>query len=124
MIKKREALLLYKSYIIPYFDNGNLWYGAANEKHLRGLQTLEKRYIRIITGPSKGVNLDKAHKELSPFKLNDREKISQLKFAHRSPNLGSLVTHTGRILRSHRKKLLTRPTANNAKFEKSFIKKA
>lgn len=58
------------------------------------------------------------------LKLNVREKISQLKFAHKlSRKPGNLVNHSGRTLRSNRNKLLNNPTANNTKFEKSFMKK-
>lgn len=68
LIERREALLLYKSYIIPYFDLGNLWYTAANEQLTRGLQTLQNKCIRIINGKyTSSNNTELDHKEISLF---------------------------------------------------------
>lgn len=125
LIEGKEALLLYKSYIIPYFYLGNLWYNAANEQIVRGLQTIQNKCIRIIYGTKCKSNIEKALTELNIFKIQDRSKLSLLKHAHvmsRTP--GNLVKHTGRSLRSNRRKLLAIPRANNSKFEKSFLKKA
>lgn len=37
----RESLLLFKSGIIPFFDQGDLFFNAASKEQLQGLQTLQ-----------------------------------------------------------------------------------
>lgn len=124
LIEQREALLLYKSYIIPYFDLGNLWFNTATDQVILGLQTLQNKSIKNIYGKNNHLSPDEAHKELRLFKVCDRIKIVLIKQAHRMARMpGNLVKHRGRLLRSNRTKMLTVQRANNSKYEKSFLTK-
>lgn len=120
LIDQKDAALLYKSYILPYFDLGNLWYHSACVHHKRTLQVLQNKCIKIIIGKKNYHDSNTAHRELSLLKLDDRVKISQLKFAHRmSRKPGNLEPHSSRALRSNRN-YAKKPTSTKCQIWKRF----
>lgn len=44
LLSIKESLLLFKSKIMPYFDQGNLFYNVASKNILHGLQVLQNMF--------------------------------------------------------------------------------
>lgn len=68
-LETKEALLLYKSKILPYYDIGDLFYDSANADQDRCLQTLQNKCIRIIYGSYSGLSTDVLHKKGNLLKV-------------------------------------------------------
>lgn len=46
----KEALLLFKSKIMPFFDQGDFLYDISNADQARGLQFLQNKCLKIVYG--------------------------------------------------------------------------
>lgn len=90
-LKRRDALTLYRSSILPYFDQGALFYSSANIKTLTSLQTLQNKSLRIIYPRREWRGTTHAHVHSRLMKIEDRCKFAMLKYAQqRSYNESNL----------------------------------
>lgn len=121
-----ESLLLYKSSILCYFDQGDVYYSVATKQELASLQTLQNKCLRVIYGSKKKwPGTDVAHQCCNLLRLGDRRKISLLKYAQtRSYNRANMQRHNVRDLRSNRKLLQNEPRYRTSRMEKSFLVKS
>lgn len=55
LLVNKEALLLYKSKILPYYDLGSLFYESASADQVQRLQTLQNKCVKIIFGNNTGL---------------------------------------------------------------------
>lgn len=67
----KQALLLYKSKIISYFDQGCIFYEGANSELLHGLQVLQNKCLRIIYPRRQWINMMEAHRMSNILKKID-----------------------------------------------------
>lgn len=122
LLGSKEALLLYKSKILPYFDIGSLYYDSANADQVRCLQTLQNKCVRTIFGKNTGLSGDELHKKGRLLNTRTRRKMTLLKYAHQlSYHNCNLKDHNTRSLRSNRRILLKQKMAKKTKYEKCFI---
>lgn len=118
----RDALLLYKSSILPFIDLGCIFYVACDKARQQSLQTLQNRCLRAIIGRKLWSNTTDAHTLCKLQTVGQRQKLFLLKFGHKlSFKPSNLVRHQARTLRSARKTLLHKVRPNNSKYEKSYI---
>lgn len=121
-LKTNDALTLYRSAILPYFDQGSLYYQCANKNILSGLQTLQNKALRIIYTRRQWVNTDTVHKTSRLLPIHERNKLILLKHAHHKAlnnvNLRD-IRKTG--LRSSNKTFLKKEIPKCTSYERSFI---
>ena len=74
---------LYYTLIHSYFNYGCLLWGNAKRKHLKMLETIQKKAVRIISKSSYNAPTTESFKRLSILKLSDvyRLQISQYMYA-------------------------------------------
>lgn len=65
----KNALLLYKGKMLPYLDQGDLFYDSANADQVSGLQTLQNHCLRIIYGKKSRTNICELHKKSKLLRL-------------------------------------------------------
>lgn len=121
-LKQSDALTLYRSSILPYFDQGALFYSSTNKKTFCSLQTLQNKSLRIIY-PRKGwKGTSHAHTTSRLMLIEDRCRFAMLKYAQqRSFTNSNLRKSDTRRLRSDKKKLLKTSKPNCVIYEKSFV---
>lgn len=118
----RESMLLFKSSILCYFDQGSLFYHSATVHDLKQMQVLQNKCLRIIYSKKNWDNTENAHKSNNILTCHNRRILFLLKRAHvLAFTPGNLKDHSIRSLRSMRKLLLKEPRCHNCKFEKSYI---
>lgn len=81
-LTKKDALTLYKSTILPFFDQGSPFYISANKNSLKSLQSLQNRALRIIYGKKNWPGTENAHKECKLLNTDDRRNFFLLKHAN------------------------------------------
>lgn len=81
-INERDALLLYKSSIIPYFDIGSLFYSGACRNETDGLQTLQNNCLRTIVGKKKWSNTTIAHERCKILTVKQHRQLTLVKYGH------------------------------------------
>lgn len=118
-----DSLLLYKTSILCFFDQGDIYYNVATVHELNSLQTLQNKCLRVIFGSKKKwPGTKKAHVDCSLLKIRDRRMISLLKYAHiKSFNRSNVQCHNSRQLRSSRKLRLKVRKCKTRFLERSFI---
>lgn len=118
-----DSLLLYKTSILCFFDQGDIFYNAATRHELAAMQTIQNKCLRVIFGSKKkwpGTEL--AHKNCNLLKIKDRRNISLVKYAHiKSFNTNNLQSHNTRQLRSSNRLLLKEQRCKTNTLEKSFV---
>lgn len=121
----KEALTLYKSCILPYFDQGSLYFDCAVKDILKGLQTFQNKCLRLVTGKKRWEGTQEAHRKANLLSVADRRNLSLLKFAHKqSYDRTNLREVHDRSMRSNRRLLLKEPRSNCRQFDKSFVLKS
>lgn len=121
-LKRSDALTLYRSSILPYFDQGALFYSCANKKTQQSLQTLQNKSLRIIYPKKEWIGTAHAHKASRLMLIEDRCKFAMLKYAQvRSLDVSNLAVSGPNRLRSSKKKLLKTNTPNCRAYENSFV---
>ena len=76
----REALLtIYKSYIRPHFDYGDVKYGQSyNDSFHAKLETYQYKAVLVMTGTNKGSSTEKFYQELGIEDLRLRRWFRKL----------------------------------------------
>lgn len=121
----KDALTIYRSSLLPYFDQGDIFYSSASKSSLQSLQTLQNKALRIVYSKKHWKGTHQAHIKSKLLYLNQRRTTSLLKYAHtQSYNPDNLKKINARTLRSSQKTQLKAQLAKNTKFEKSFVYQA
>lgn len=120
-LRTKDALTLYRSSILPYFDQGLLYYHSANAGPLKGLQSLQNKSLRIIYTKRNWHGTEDAHRNSNLLPIKDRYKLTLLKYAHRrSFNRENIKKTRDTRLRSSNKTYLKTEIPKNATYERSF----
>lgn len=118
----KDALTLFKSSILPYFDQGDVFYSCANKSTLHNLQTLQNKILRTIFTKKHWEGTHHAHVKNKLLYLNQRRKASLQKYVHSlSYVVTNLKTPISRNLRSTGKVLLKTVRAKTKKYERLFV---
>lgn len=121
-ISEKEAFLLYKACIMPFLDQGDVFYSCARKDVLKSFQTIQNRALRIIIGKKNWVNTITAHSRLLFLTTSNRRNLNILCYAHKlSLKSENLKSHSMRSLRSNRKLLLVEPRSHCRSYDKSFV---
>lgn len=121
----REALLIFKSCILPYQDIGDVFYSGATIERMKGLQTAQNKCLRTIYGAKNWPGVIRAHRNNNILLCMERRNLNLLKFAHKkSFKRCNLQQHKGRALRSNRKLLLNLRMSKTQIYSKSYVLRA
>lgn len=121
-ISEKDASTLYKSCIMPFLDQGDIYYSCAKKESLKSLQTQQNRALKIIIGKKKWVDTKSAHAQTNIAPTTDRRNLNLLCFAHKlSYKPYNLKPHGTRSMRSNRKLLLLEPRSYCQAYDKSFV---
>lgn len=118
----RDAKALYKSSILPYIDQGSIFYGNARKDTLGGLQTLQNSCLRTIYGKKNWPGINMAHHEMNLFTTNKRRLFNLMVYTHElSYNPRNMKPVGKRTLRSSTKKYLKLEPPKTSAYKKSFV---
>lgn len=121
-LRTKYALTLYRSSILPYFDQGSLNYQCATKNTIKGLQSLQNKALRIIYSRRDWISTDSAHKTNRLLPDTERRKYALLKYAHtKSLNKVNLRDVHNVGLRSSKKPYLKTTISKNTNYERSFV---
>lgn len=122
IVGQNETLTLYKSSILPFIDQGDLFYGASTKELLKSLQTLQNNCIRTIYGKTNWPGTQQAHNACRLLFLKDRRTCHLLKRAHcKSFSRENLRANSNNGLCSGARLLLIEARVYAHKFAGSYI---
>ena len=82
VLNQEQALALYKSKILPYFDYGDIFYNKTYIRTTDKLQKLQNRAIRLCLGRDSRYNVLLLHQESKIPKLENRRHTHLLNFVY------------------------------------------
>lgn len=122
MLGVRNALILYKSCILPYIDHGSLFYDCTTKDLLKGIQSLQYKCLKKITGKKKRDSTSAIQIKYNLLSTHNRRKLNLLKYAHKLSFVpGNIKEDHSRSLRSNRKILLKEQRSNCRQFDRCFL---
>lgn len=98
-----DALRLYKSSILPFYEIGSIFYNCCDKNNLAGLQNLQNKSHKVIIGKRNWNGIDQAHIKCGLLKTESRRIINLLIHGHQPYNPLPLESHEMRSLRPNRK---------------------
>lgn len=117
-----DAKVLYKRSILPYIDQGSIFYGSARKDLLCGLQTLQNSCLRTIYGRKNWPGTKTAHQETKQLTTNKRRIFNLMVYTHElSYNRMNLKPIGQRTLRSNDKMYLKLAPPRTNAYKKSFV---
>lgn len=120
----KESLLLYKSSILCYIDQGDLFFSAGNKSQHQALQIMQNRCLRVMYGKKNWPGIEQAHEQCNLLFIKDRRILSLLKYAHRlSFTPDNLKEIDVQALRSNKKLLLKLKISRTTFMDKAFFYK-
>lgn len=120
-----EAMIIFKSSILPFFDVGDIFYIGTNLEQKKSLQTLQNKCLRTIYGRKAWPGTEEAHRRNNLLLTKERQLLHLLRYAQlKSFDRTNLRPHHLRTLRSNRRLLLLDNRVRHTKYGKSFVHKA
>ena len=120
-IDKRQALTIYKSKIMPYFDYGDIFLLGVQVKTRNMLQKLQNRALRLVLNRDSRHNVwDLHHEALTPM-LDKRRECHLVNYMYKRKSDPKYVLNPNRQLRRYEAPVLVEYQSQNATFERSII---
>lgn len=120
-----EAMLIFKSSILPFFDVGDIFYTGSNVELRKSLQTQQNKCLRTIYGRRNWPGTEEAHPNNNLLLTKERQLQHLLRYSQiKSFDRSNLRPHINRTLRSNRKMLLNQNGVKHTKYGKSFVHKS
>ena len=117
----QQAITIYRSMIVPYFDYGDIFLCNINMKTIDKLQKLQNRALRVCLALDGRSNVNELHNVCNVNKLSHRRNVHLLNFAfHRAQNV-NFLKEGNRELRRYNAPVLREPKSNNKSFERSLL---
>ena len=120
-IDKEQAITIFKSKIIPYFDYGDIFLYKIQVKTKNTLDRLQNCVLRIVLGKDTRYNGWRVHQEAKTPFLNDRRICHLENFAYKRHLNERYVDNPKRPLRIHDAPVLREHRSNNGSFERSIL---
>ena len=116
-----QAITIYKSKIVPYFDYGDIFLMNVTIKTQTKLQRLQNRALRICLAQDGRSNVNDMHNTCSINKLDHRRSAHLLNFVYKRAQDEKYRQEKGRDLRRYNAPILQEIKANNKYFERSIL---
>ena len=116
----QQAITIYRSMIVPYFDYGDIFLTKVSQKTIDKLQKLQNRALRICLARDGRSNVIDLHNTCNINKLNHRRQVHLLNFSyHRAQDAQFLKEGNGE-LRRYDAPIMKETKSNNNSFERSL----
>ena len=116
-----QAISIYKSKVVPYFDYGDIFLLGINQKTIDKMQKLQNRALRICLALDERSNVNDMHNTCSINKLNERRETHLLNFVYRRAQDVNHIQEGNRELRRFDAPVLKEVKSNNKSFERSVL---
>ena len=120
-LDKKQALTIYKSKILPYFDYGDIFLMGTHVKTRDMLQKLQNRALRLVLNKDSRYNVWQLHHEANVPYLNDRRDCHLVNFVYYRKNCQEYVNVPNRQLRQYEAPVLIEYQSDNVTFERSIL---
>ena len=120
-ITTHQALTIYKSKILPYFDYGDIFYINTFVKPRDKLQRLQNRGLKLCLGLNARFDTDLLHIEAKVPKLGSRRACHITNFVFHRAHDPQYIKIIDRNLRRFNAPILTEIIANNITFSRSLL---
>ena len=121
IINNIQALTIYKSKILPYFDYGDIFYNNTYVRTTNKLQKLQNRAIRLCLGHDSRYNVALLHQESKIPRLENRRHVHLLNFIYPRSRNHSYTNILNIPLRRYDAPILYEPIPNNESFRRSIL---
>ena len=120
-ITTEQAITIYRSKIVPFFDYGDIFLMNITTGTKQKLQKMQNRALRICMEAEGRTNVNMLHNTCNVNKLDDRRKTHLLNFVYKRAQ-NAEYQHMGiRALRRYEAPILKEIKSNNKYFERSII---
>ena len=120
-LNKHQALTIYRSKIMPYFDYGDIFLTGIQVKTRDMLQKIQNRALRLILNRNSRHNVWELHHEaLIPF-LDDRRTCHLANLVYKRKHIQDYIQLPNRRLRNFEAPVFIEYQSNNATFERSVL---
>ena len=120
-ITVQQAITIYRSKIVPYFDYGDIFLINISQKSIDKLQRLQNRALRICLAQDGRSNVNQLHNTCNINKLEYRRRAHLLNFVYKRAQSFEYVNEGRRELRRFDAPVLMETRANNKSFERSIL---
>ena len=100
-LRRENALLIYKSMILPYIDYADVILCEANKKDLDKLQKLQNKCLKICLEKNRRFNTGKSHRLAKVPFLNDRRAAHVRNFMYKRKDNRALLNNREIRTRAH-----------------------
>ena len=116
-----QALTIYRSKIVPYFDYGDVFLMNVTVRTKEKLQRMQNRALRICLKTEGRSNVNMLHNTCSINKLDDRRVSHLLNFVYNRAQSDEYLQLGGRDLRRYDAPILKEIKSNVKNFERSIL---
>ena len=120
-ITTEQAITIYKSKIVPYFDYGDIFLMNITSKTKQKLQKVQNRGLRICMEAEGRTNVNFLHNTCNVNKLDDRRSTHLLNFVYNRAQKEEYCQTGPRALRRYNAPILKEVKSNNKNFERSIL---
>ena len=120
-ITNDQALTIYKSKILPYFDYGDIFYLKTHLRTLYKLQKLQNRALKLCLGKHARYGTDLIHTEANVAKLDARRTCHIINFIYYRSRLPQYIRNVDRQLRRYDAPIMIEHVSNNHTFDRSIL---
>ena len=120
-IDKKQALTIYKSKIMPYFDYGDIFLLGTQIKTKDMLQKLQNRVLRLVLNKDSRHNVRELHREAKTPYLDKRRDCHLANFVFKRKFNPNYLHVPNRQLRMHEAPVFIEYQSQNATFERSVL---
>ena len=120
-ITNEQALTIYKSKFLPYFDYGDVFYLKTHLRTLYKLQKLQNRALKLCLGHNARYNTDIPNAEAEVAKLEPRRTCHIVNFIYHRSHIPCYVRTVDRQLRRFDAPIMTEIASNDSSFSRSVL---
>ena len=120
-IDKKQALTIYKSKIMPYFDYGDIFLLGVQVKTKDMLQKLQNRALRLVLNRDSRHNVWELHHEALTPMLDKRRECHLLNCMYKRKHQPQYIQNPRRQLRVYEGPVFIEYQSQNATFERSVM---
>ena len=120
-INIEQAICIYRSKILPYFDYGDIFYNNTFQRILYKLQILQNRALRICLNKDSRYHVNLLHSESNIPLLTNRRNTHILNFIYPRSKIAIYLKPEVRPLRLYTAPVMTEIPSNNMPFERSLL---
>ena len=120
-INIEQAICIYRSKILPYFDYGDIFYNNTFQRILYKLQILQNRALRICLNRDSRYHVNLLHSESNIPLLTNRRDTHVLNFVYPRSRIAKYLKPEIRPLRLYTAPVMNEIPSNNIPFERSLL---